>query len=218
MCKGVILQWFKCAILNIHKYKLLMTLSTFETHVEVTDKTIVLTINSNETILDDKFTIFSNKTEKDDDAIVNIKLIDNLVKEFNKLSKQLIVDYNYEIVDKKFIIMKVLLKHTFNKFGEKQRYINYKITHNKNTNTITCVKNSKHPISLNIPQKCEDMPFSSITITNNKVDDMNTTIITVVSEVEVKEFENFDMILTFTKALLHSNYNNIDNYLAIFNA
>ena len=194
-----------------------MTLSTFETHVEVTNKTIVLNINSNETILDDKFTIFSNKTEKDDDAIVNIKLIDNLVKEFNKLSKQLIVDYNYEIIDKKFIIMKVLLKHTFNKFGEKQRYINYKITHDKNTNTITCVKNSKHPISFNIPQKCEDIPFSSITITNNKVDDMNTTIITVVSEVEVKDFENFDMILTFTKLLLHSNYNNIDNYLAIFN-
>jgi len=194
-----------------------MTLSTFETHVEVTDKTIVLTINSNETILDDKFTIFSNKTEKHEDAIVNIKLIDNLVKEFNKLSKQLIVDYNYEIIDKKYIIMKVLLKHTFNKFGEKQRYINYKITYDKNTNTITCVKNSKHPISLNIPQKCEDIPFSSIIITNNKVDDMNTTIITVVSEVDVKEFENFDMILTFTKSLLHSNYNNIDNYLAIFN-
>jgi len=194
-----------------------MTLSRFETHVEVTNKTIVLTINSNETILDDKFTIFSNKTEKDEGAIVNIKLIDNLVKEFNKLSKQLIVDYNYEIIDKKYIIMKVLLKHTFNKFGEKQRYINYKITYDKNTNTITCVKNSKHPISLNIPQKCEDIPFSSITITNNKVDDMNTTIITVVSEVDVKEFENFDMILTFTKSLLHSNYNNIDNYLAIFN-
>jgi len=194
-----------------------MTLTTFETHVEVTNKTIVLTINSNETILDDKFTIFSNKTEKDEGAIVNIKLIDNLVKEFNKLSKQLIVDYNYEIIDKKYIIMKVLLKHTFNKFGEKQRYINYKITYDKNTNTITCVKNSKHPISLNIPQKCEDIPFSHITLTNNKVDDMNITIITVVSEVDVKEFENFDMILTFTKSLLHSNYNNIDNYLAIFN-
>ena len=195
-----------------------MTLSIFETHVDVNDKTIVLTINSNETILDDKFAIFSNKTENDDAGVVNINLIDNLVKEFNKLSKQLVVDYNYEIIDKKYIVMKVLLKHIFNKFGEKQRYINYKITYDKNTNTITCVKNTKHHIGLDIPQKCEDVPFNSITITNNKVDDMNTTIITVDSDVDIKKFENFDMILTFTKTLLHSNYNNIDNYLEIFNS
>ena len=56
-----------------------------------------------------------NKVDEKDLSPV---FIDNYIKKMNKLSDGLIVDYNYEIVNKETIHFIALVKHIFRKFGE----------------------------------------------------------------------------------------------------
>ena len=72
-------------------------------------------------------------------------------------------------------------------------------------------------IDLKIPSSCHRAPFNKITVTNTKTNDVNTTVITVLADQLISEFANFDMIMSFTKNLIFSNYKNIDNYIKIAN-
>ena len=101
-----------------------MSLNNFEILVDSNEKTIILTVKSNRTILDDELSVYDESRDE-----VDVLILDKLVEEFNKLANGLILDYNYEILDKKNILLKVLLKPMFSKFGETQRYLTYKINY-----------------------------------------------------------------------------------------
>ena len=194
----------------------------FEINVEtIDDNTIIMTIQSNKTILDDKLTVFSLDNDE-----IDFKIVDNLVAEFNRVSNKLVSDYNYELVNKKCLVMKVVMKHMFKKFGEAQRWVNYAITcekrnpNNEMDKTIVCMNNNnkQYKITLNTPIQSIQAPFNRIEITNTKiVDDVNTTVIRITTNDPVSSYKNFDMIITFTKLLIHNNYKNIENYVNICN-
>ena len=86
------------------------SLNKFEISVDSNDKIIVLTVKSNRTILDDELSVYDDSRDE-----VDVLILDKLVQEFNKLANGLILDYNYEILDKKNILLKVLLKPMFSK-------------------------------------------------------------------------------------------------------
>ena len=86
------------------------SLNNFEISVDSNDKIIVLTVKSNRTILDDELSVYDDSRDE-----VDVLILDKLVQEFNKLANGLILDYNYEILDKKNILLKVLLKPMFSK-------------------------------------------------------------------------------------------------------
>ena len=182
----------------------------FETNVVTEGNKIILNVVSNRTILDDKMSIYDKNDE------VNVLIVDKLIKEFNRIGNNLIVDYNYEVIDKNTVIIKVLLKHMFSKFGETQKYLVYEISYDNDSQVVTGEK-TKKKIDLKIPSSCHRAPFNTITVSNTKTNDKNTTVITVLADQLVSEFANFDMIMSFTKNLIFSNYKNIDNYIKIAN-
>jgi len=186
-----------------------MSLNNFEILVDSSEKTIVLTVKSNKTILDDELSVYDESRDE-----VDVLILDKLVQEFNKLANGLILDYNYEILDKKNILLKVLLKPMFSKFGEAQRYLTYKINYNDQTQVVVAAKTNQ-AISLKIPSNCEHVPFPKITMTNKKEGDINTTVITVSADDLISSYKNYDMIMTFTKMLIHKNYQHIDEYIKI---
>ena len=176
--------------------------------VSTSDKTVTITIETNRTILDDEISLFNDNDE------VEFTIVDKIIKEFNRISNDLIIDYNYEILDKKNITVDILFKPCFSKFGEIQRYVNYKVTYNEITKSIEAVLN-KNATGLKIPTNCERFPFKDITITNTKVDNVNKTVITALSKKDISTYKNFNMIIDFTKKLIYNNYLNIDNYINI---
>ncbi len=186
-----------------------MALNNFEILVDSSEKTIVLTVKSNKTILDDELSVYDESRDE-----VDVLILDKLVQEFNKLANGLILDYNYEILDKKNILLKVLLKPMFSKFGEAQRYLTYKINYNDQTQVVVAAKTNQS-ISLKIPSTCEHVPFPKITMTNTKDGLINTTVITVSADELISSYKNYDMIMTFTKMLIHKNYQHIDEYINI---
>lgn len=176
--------------------------------VSTSDKTVTITIESNRTILDDEISLFNDNDE------VEFTIVDKIIKEFNRISNDLIIDYNYEILDNKNITVELLFKPCFSKFGEIQRYANYKITYNEKNKSLEAFL-CKNPISLKIPANCDRFPFKDITITNTKVDNVNKTVITALSKKDISTYKNFNMIIDFTKKLIYNNYLNIDNYINI---
>jgi len=186
-----------------------MSLNNFEILVDSNEKTIVLTVKSNRTILDDELSVYDESRDE-----VDVLILDKLVQEFNKLANGLVLDYNYEILDKKNLLLKVLLKPMFSKFGETQRYLTYKINYNDKSQVVVAAKTSQS-ISLKIPSSCEHVPFPKITMTNTKEGDVNTTVITVSADDLISSYKNYDMIMTFTKMLIHKNYQHIDEYIKI---
>jgi hypothetical protein len=183
-------------------------MDNYDANVSTSGKTVTITIQSNRTILDDEISLFSENDE------VEITIVDKMIKEFNRISNGLIIDYNYEILDKKNITVEIFFKQCFSKFGETQRYVNYKVTYNETNKSIEAVLN-KNPIGLKIPTDCDCFPFKDITITNTKVDNVNKTVITALSKKDISSYKNFNMIVDFTKKLIYNNYMNIDNYINI---
>jgi len=197
------------ADLNLHRCIQMSSLNKFEILVDSNEKTIVLTIVSNRTILDDELSVYDESRDE-----VDVLILDKLVQEFNKLANGLILDYNYEILDKQNILLKVLMKPMFSKFGEVQRFVTYKINYNADKQYVTANKTNQ-PISLKIPSSCLHAPFQKITMTNTKEGDINTTVIHVSADELVSSYKNFDMIMSFTKMLIHKNYQHIDEYIKI---
>ena len=95
-----------------------MPLDNFEIDVSTTDNIITITIVSNETILDEKITVFSLQNTEEQNVDIDFQVVDKFVKEFNRVSQNAIVDYNFELKDKKSVSVCVLLKQFFSKFGE----------------------------------------------------------------------------------------------------
>lgn len=173
------------------------------------DSQIVFTIDSNRTILDDELSLYNSKDE------INVKIVNDLVKEFNRISNGLILDYDYRMIDKYNICLEILFKQVFSKFGEVQRYVNYKITYDEKTKSLSIVVN-KGNIGLNNIRNCQQFPFERIHIINTKTsENMNQTVITAHSSSPISTYKNYKMIIDFTKRLIYDNYTNIDNYIKI---
>jgi hypothetical protein len=176
--------------------------------VSKTEKVITFTIESNKTILDDEISMYNDKDE------VDPLIIDKLVKEFNRISNGLIVDYNYKVLNnKKGAELEILFKHVFSKFGETQKYVVFFITYDEK-NKIVEAKSQTRDIGLNV-RNCQLFPFNRIHITNAKHGDKNTTVINAYSVNDLSIYKNYNMIIDFTKKLIHENYKNIENYVKI---
>ncbi len=180
----------------------------YNASVSKTDKVITFTIVSDKTILDDEISMYNDKDE------VDPQLIDKLVKEFNRISNGLVLDYNYKVLNgKKGVELEVLFKHVFNKFGETQKYVVYLITYDEK-NKIIEAKAQTRDIGLNV-RNCQLFPFNKIVMTNTKNNDSNTTVINAYSTNDISIYKNYNMIIDFTKRLIQDNYKNIDNYIKI---
>lgn len=180
----------------------------YNASVSKTEDVITFTIVSDKTILDDEISLYNDKDE------VDPQIIDNLVKEFNRISNGLILDYNYKVLNnKKGVELEMLFKHVFNKFGETQKYVVYLITYNEK-NKIIEAKAQTRDIGLSV-RNCQIFPFNKIVVTNTKQDDKNTTIINAYSTNNISTYKNYNMVIDFTKKLIHENYKNIDNYIKI---
>jgi hypothetical protein len=181
----------------------------YNASVAKTDKVVTFTIVSDKTILDDEITMFNDKDE------IDTLIIDKLVKEFNRISNGMIIDYNYKVLNKNSgIELEILLKHVFNKFGETQKYVTCLVTYdNKNKIVEATIQNKKSGLQ-NI-QNCHPIPFSKITVNNTNNNDVNTTIINAYSNNDLNTYKNYNMIVDFTQKLIAENYKNIDNYVKI---
>ena len=173
------------------------------------DTTVTFTIDSNKTILDDEISMYNENDE------VDVVIVDKLVKEFNRVSNGLIQDYNYQVIDKKNIHIEILFKHVFSKFGEIQRYINYKLTYNEQAKSLEIVLNNGN-IGLSNIRNCQQFPFDKLQLSNTKMaDGMNKTIIVAYSNAPISTYKNYKMIVDYAKRLIYDNYVNIENYVAI---
>lgn len=181
---------------------------TYDTEVCTKDKTLTLTIRSSRTILEDELA----GVKKDDE--IDCPMVDKVIKEFNKSSNDLIVDYNFESINKNTIIICVLLKQAFKKFGEVQRYVNYKVTFDEKNKTTTFVLNKGEP-SVSIPSACKHAPFNKIVITNTKTDDINVSVINVTFDDDVSTYKNYNMILDYTTGMLKKIYSSVNKYISV---
>lgn len=181
---------------------------TYNASVSKADKVITFTIVSDKTILDDEISMYNEKDE------VDPQIIDKLVKEFNRISNGLILDYNYKVLNgKKGAELEILFKHVFNKFGETQKYVVYLVTYDEK-NKIVELKAQTRDIGLNV-RNCQVFPFNKIHIVNTKEGENNTTVINAYSVNDISTYKNYNMVIDFTKKLIHENYKNIENYVKI---
>jgi hypothetical protein len=172
------------------------------------DKVLTFVIDSSRTILDDEISLYDENDE------VDVKIVDKMVKEFNRISNGLIVDYNYQVIDKRNIHLEILFKHVFNKFGEVQRYVNYNLKYDDKTQILEATIHKKD-VGLNNVRNCQEFPFSKIQITNTKIDTMNKTVVTATANNDISSYKNHKMIIDFAKRLIYDNYVNIDNYIKL---
>lgn len=194
-----------------------MPLDNFEIDVSTTDNIITITIVSNETILDEKITVFSLQNTEEQNVDIDFQVVDKFVKEFNRVSQNAIVDYNFELKDKKSVSVCVLLKQFFSKFGEKQRYLCYKATYNEEEKSVTLTR-TKQKLDVKCPSSSESSPFNQIVLKNDKTPDgLNKTTVVVTADTIIDDYTNFDLIMTFTKKMLYENYNNLENYIKLSN-
>lgn len=181
----------------------------YNASVSKTERVITFTIVSDKTILDDEITMFNDKDE------IDTLIIDKLVKEFNRISNGMILDYTYKVLNKNSgIELEILFKHVFNKFGETQKYITCLVTYDDKNKIVEATMQNKKSELQNI-QKCQVLPFSKINIANTNNNDINTTIINAYSNNDINTYKNYNMIIDFTQKLIHENYKNIDNYVKI---
>lgn len=184
-------------------------MENYTCNVSNEEKKITFTILSTKTILDDEISMYDSNDE------VNVKIVDKMVEEFNRLSNGLIAEYNYRVIDKKNINLEILFKHVFNKFGETRRYVNYILTYDKESNSVTANLNNGN-IGLKNIQNCQHFPFDKIDIKNTKQEDgVNKTIIVAYSNNPIQGYKNYKMIIDFTKRVIYDNFLNIDNYIKI---
>lgn len=183
----------------------------YNNSVSVKDKVITFTIKSNKTILDDR--IINNED-------IDINIVDKIIKEFNRISNGLIVDYNYQIIDSnkktKTFNVEILFKHVFSKFGESQQYVNYILIYDIKNKLLNITLNEKIKSSINV-NNCHPFPFNKIQINTIKIGETDTTTINAYSNNNINTYKNYNMILDFTKKLIYANYLNIDNYINISN-
>ena len=159
-----------------------------------------LTINTNTKNIE---TIIKKQKKVDD---INPSFINDAVNKFNKLSDDLIVDYNYEIIDKEHVHFFILFKQILSKLGETQKYIKCMVT--ILDNKVSIVKNDKIKLSLKIPKTAELIFIDNIEITNNINDGNNNTITNFTTDKDTNEYKNFDLLYIFIKKLIIKIYNN----------
>lgn len=189
-----------------------MSLETFEVEVSTNKNKIEITILSNETILDEKLSMFSvDETSQE----IDFQIVDKFVKEFNRVSQSAIENYNFELTNKKTLNVCILLKHFFKKFDEKQIYLPYKVSYNEIDKSCLLIRTTKK-IDVKCPSSSIASPFSEILLKNEKTDnELNKTTISLTSDYDIESFKNYDLIMTFTKKMLLANYNNLNNYISL---
>jgi hypothetical protein len=142
---------------------------------------------------------------------VSPSFINDAVNKFNKLSSDLIIDYNYEIIDKDHIHFVILFKQILSKLGETQKYVKCMIT--LSDNKVTIVKNDKIKLSLKIPKTAEPIFINNVEITNNvnETDGINNTTINFTTDKDKSEYKNFDLLFIFINKVLNKIYTNYNS-------
>ena len=150
--------------------------------------------------------IEKNKVDEKDISPV---FIDKYIKKMNKLSDGLIVDYNYEIINKDTIHFIALVKHIFRKFGETQKYIKATITIHEDCIEIT--RNDKIKLSLSSKISSEVEPFfvPYIKITNAVENTVNKTHIVFKTDEDISTYKNIDMFMIFIKNVINKIYTDL---------
>jgi hypothetical protein len=101
---------------------------------------------------------------------VSFDVVDKFVKKINILNKDIITNYDYNIINDDEIDICILWKHIFKKFGEKQRFCYFKVyvMRDKEKLLFREIDSNKYPIK-NIPVDAEKMSIKngSVSYTEN---------------------------------------------------
>ena len=135
--------------------------------------------------------------------------INNYIDKFNTVSENLIIDYNYEIIDKKTIHVIILMKHIFSKLQETQKY--FKAVINISDNEITITRNDKIKLQLSnkLSSKIEPLYINYIKITNAIDNTNNVTTVNFITDDDISNYKNFDLLFIFVKKLLNKLIDNV---------
>ena len=155
---------------------------------------------------------FIEKNKVDEKDITPL-FINNYIEKINKMTDNIVVDYNYEIIDKTKINFIVLLKHIFKKFGEPQKY--FKGTMFIHENHIEIKRNDKIKLSLSskLSSSIELLYIHSMKVTNSIEEDgiHNATKVEFQTDDDIANYKNFDVIYLFIKKLINKIYIDIYN-------
>jgi len=144
-------------------------------------------------------------TSKKYDKELTPLIIKQKMKEFNTLSNNLIIDYDYEIIDRSSTLnIEIVFKHIFNKLDEEQRF--FRGTCSLNDNSIEIIRNDNIKLSCKIPSNAKDIYINYIKITNEVKNDNSLTVVNFVTDDDVKNYKNFELLFVFIKKILNKVY------------
>ena len=154
--------------------------------------------------------ISNNCIEKNklDQENLNPSSIKKYINKFNKLSNDLILDYNYELINPDNINIIILFKHMFSKMNESQKYFKAKILINKDF--IEIHKDNKIKLNCNIPKTAEELFINYIRIENKICDNKNLTTINFHTDDNIENYKNFDLLSVYIKKTINQFMKNID--------
>jgi len=125
--------------------------------------------------------------------------------EFNTLSNNLIIDYDYELINKSSKLnIEIVFKHIFNKLGEEQQF--FRGVCSLNDNSIEIVKNNNIKLSCKIPSNAKDFYVNYIKMTNEIQNDDNLTVINFDTDDDVNNYKNFEFLFIFIKKIINKVY------------
>jgi hypothetical protein len=150
------------------------------------------------------------KTNKLDQENLTPSSIKKYISKFNKSSNDLILDYNYEVINPENINIIILFKHILSKMNESQKYFKAKLSINKENEVIEMYKDSKIKLDLNIPKTAEELFINYIKIENKVCENKNVTTINFHTDDNIENYKNFELLSVYIKNTLNQIMKNFD--------
>lgn len=161
-------------------------------------------------IISSNVNVSNNIIEKNklDQEKLNPSSIAKFINKFNKLSNNLILDYNYELINPENINIVILFKHMFSKMNESQKYFKAKVL--INNDFIEIHKDNKIKLNCNIPKTTEELFINYIRIENKVCDNKNLTTINFHTDDNIENYKNFDLLSVYIKKIINQLMKNND--------
>ena len=150
------------------------------------------------------------KQNKLDEENLNPSSIKKYITKFNKVSNNLILDYNYEIINPENIHVVILFKHILSKMNEPQKYLRAKVTIDKESEIIHIHKDNKIKLNLSIPKTAEELFINYIKIENKVCDNKNVTTVNFHTDDNIENYKNFELLSVYLKKIINQIMKSID--------
>ena len=137
--------------------------------------------------------------------IKDANIIDVYIKRINKNNDNIILDYDYEIIDNHNIKIKIIFKHLFKKLDELQKYVNFNIKIKENKIIITNKDTNYFSEYTNI----ELLPINNISIEYKEA--CNNVFIKYFTDQDLDTYKNSYLLTDFIKEMFTSIVNNFNS-------